>query len=320
MLTCQNLLIQPFAQTFRTVTAKADGFVVIDLHVVELVLTQEVNDLVGEIFLHLRLAHITEAAVACRDGNAAAGQLPFGPVKAIRLIAPRHFKLKPDTGFHARVVNFFNNIPHSMGKMLLAQFPFAELGRGLKRFVIVPARVNDIIAEVVPLEGFQMLENRFLGRAAPCGAELIEQHRHRFFRFRQSGFNGAAGVFGPCLHGKVHAALHGGHNGLGCGERFAGGKGLAPRAELAVCQPAGEGQPPILTVQFHLPAAALCCRGGPCHAVGGVLHRAKRHKAAHGKAANTAEPHTVGGVALPARLQLQILGSFGHQAPLGAPC
>ena len=184
LLTCQNLLIQPFAQTFRTVTAKADGFVVIDLHVVEVVLTQEVNDLVGEIFLHLGLAHIPKAAVACRDGNAAAGQLPFRPVKAVRLIAPRHFKLKPNTGFHARVMNLFNNIPHSMGKMLLAQFPFAELGRRLKRFVIVPARVNDIIAEVVPLEGFKMPENRFLSRAAPCGAELIEQHRHSFFRFR----------------------------------------------------------------------------------------------------------------------------------------
>ena len=58
LLTCQNLLIQPFAQTFRTVTAKADGFVVIDLHVVNAVGTQKINDSVRQILLHLGLAHI----------------------------------------------------------------------------------------------------------------------------------------------------------------------------------------------------------------------------------------------------------------------
>ena len=44
LLACQNLLIQPFAQGFRTVTTKTDGFVIIDLHIVHVVGTQKIND------------------------------------------------------------------------------------------------------------------------------------------------------------------------------------------------------------------------------------------------------------------------------------
>ena len=165
-----------------------------------------------------------------------------------------------------------------------------------------------------------MAQNGLLGGFAPCGAEFVEQHRQGLFRCGQKRLDGAAGVFCQHLRRRIHTAAHGGQHRLGCGEARAGGKGLAPCAELPVCHPARQGQPEILPIQLHLPTAALRGGGCPCHAVGGVLHRAKRHKAAHGKAAHTAEPHTVGGVALPARLQLQILGSFGHQAPLGAPC
>ena len=39
-----NLLAQPLAQRLRTVTAKTDGFVIIDLHVVNAVGTQKIND------------------------------------------------------------------------------------------------------------------------------------------------------------------------------------------------------------------------------------------------------------------------------------
>ena len=165
-----------------------------------------------------------------------------------------------------------------------------------------------------------MAQDVFLGGLAPCGAELVEQHRQGLFRCGQKRLDGAAGVFCQHLRCRVHTAAHGGHDGLGRGEARAGGKGLAPCAELPVSQPARQGQPEILPIQLHLPAAALRGGGCPCHAVGGILHRAKRHKAAHRKAAHAAEPHTVGGVALPAWLQLQILGGFGHQAPLGAPC
>ena len=51
----------------------------------------------------------------------------------------------------------------------------------------------------------------------------------------------------------------------------------------------------------------------------GVLHRAERRKAVNRVAADHAEAQTVGGIALPARFQLQILGPVGDKAALGAP-
>ena len=320
LLTCQNLLIQPFAQTFRTVTAKADGFVVIDLHVVNAVGTQKINDPVRQILLHLGLAHIPKAAVTCRDGPPVAGQQPVRFGKAVRFVPPGHLKLEPNAGLHPGVVNRVHDIFQTVRERPAAQLPPAQFGCRLKGVIIVPARVNDVEAQIFAFQRTDMAQDSFLGGLAPGGAELVEQHRQCLFRCGQKRLDGAAGVFCQHLRRRIHTATHGGQHRLGCGEARAGGKGLAPCAELPVCQPAGEGQPPILTVQLHLPTAALRGGGGPCHAVGGVLHCAERHKAAHGKAAHAAEPHTVGGVALPARLQLQILGSFGHQAPLGAPC
>ena len=165
-----------------------------------------------------------------------------------------------------------------------------------------------------------MAQDGFLGGLAPGGAELVEQHRQGLFRCGQKRLDGAAGVFCQHLRRRIYTAAHGGQHCLGRSKALTGGKGLAPCAELPVSQPARQGQPEILPIQLHLPTAALRGDCGPCYAVGRILHRAERHKAAHGKAAHAAKPHTVGGVALPAWLQLQILGGFGHQAPLGAPC
>ena len=53
--------------------------------------------------------------------------------------------------------------------------------------------------------------------------------------------------------------------------------------------------------------------------MGGILDRAERRKAVNRVAANHAEAQTVGGIALPARFQLQILGPVGDKASLGAP-
>ena len=110
LLTCQNLLIQPFAQRFRTVTAKTDGFVIIDLHIVNIVVTQKINDPVRQIFLHLGLAHIPKAAVARCDGPPIAGQQPVGFGKAVRFIAPSHLELKPDAGLHPGIVDGIHDI------------------------------------------------------------------------------------------------------------------------------------------------------------------------------------------------------------------
>ena len=273
-----------------------------------------------QILLHLGFAHIPKAAVTCRDGLPAAGQQPVRFGKAVRFVPPGHLKLKPDTGLHPGVVNRVHDIFQTVRERPATQLPLAQPGGHFKRKIIVPACVNDIVAQIFAFQRTDMAQDSFLGGLAPCGAEFVEQHRQGLFRCGQKRLDGAAGVFSQHLRRRVRTAAHGGQHRFGRGEARAGGKGLAPCAELPVCHPARQGQPEILPIQLHLPTAALRGGGGPCHAVGGVLHRAKRHKAAHGKAAHTAEPHTVGGVALPARLQLQILGSFGHQAPLGAPC
>ena len=105
-----DLLAQPLAQRFRTVTAETDILVVIDFHIVNIVVTQEINDLVRQILLHLGLAHIPKAAVARCDGPPIAGQQPLGFVEAVRLIPPDHLKLKPDAGFHTGIVDRIHDI------------------------------------------------------------------------------------------------------------------------------------------------------------------------------------------------------------------
>ena len=145
LLTCQNLLIQPFAHTFRTVAAKADGFVVIDLHVVNAVGTQKINDPVRQILLHLGLAHIPKAAVTRCDRPPVAGQQPLGFVEAVRFVPPGHLKLEPDAGLIPASWIASTTYFSPCGNALRLSSHLPSRGGHFKRKIIVPARVNDVI-------------------------------------------------------------------------------------------------------------------------------------------------------------------------------
>ena len=113
-----HVLPQSFPQTFRPVTAKADGIVIIHLHIAKAIFLQCTNHFFRQIFLYPGLTHIPEAAHRCGQRLSVPFQQMRRLLICLRLTA-YVINLKPNTRLHTVFPDQICCLLQSVGKQLV---------------------------------------------------------------------------------------------------------------------------------------------------------------------------------------------------------
>lgn len=199
------------------------------------------------------------------------------------------------------------------GKEHRGNFVIAHGGVPGNSFGLVPAAVNDKIAEAAAAHRPDQLLHPLLGGTAPGGAVFVE-YRRQFCRQRRRRFVNQAG--GGFVQG---TGPGGGKRGSGGGKGFAGGQRFPPLAGLTVRQSARNRQPVILAVYFHLPGGIVPQRTAPEHLRPAVLGHQPGKPAVAGQGPRLTKPQAPHAKPCPGGFQPQGLHRVGAQPALHTP-